>query len=398
MIPALDCSLSVTNQEVTIHHSLLAASLSGTADSRVKIARITDTSVTEPTPVQPGALRLTLGGTDDGGDKSETVTIRFAPHQEDQARHAAEAITKARHNELPDPAEPDAGEPLMPGCTGLALAAEFARDNSGELHAVEAAVMSDGHVGQPIAIDSAQALAQAIPESGILVAHNAQLVINELLRAGLISSPQAFACTLALSRAVVPDAPQHGLPRLAEELEVTGSPAQQVAGVFIALARRVQATGSPQDIFADQGLDLGHVDPEKHTVYPVLVHAEDPTTASEKKRPSPAPWSAVATPDTVPKPNPDADPDGLLYDQTVVLTGDFSPFDKGRLWSGMAERGATVAKNVTKKTTVLVIGEWKSTTSKEKRARELIEKGQDIQLWSAAELYTALGLDEEPPF
>ena len=37
-------------------------------------------------------------------------------------------------------------------------------------------------------------------------------------------------------------------------------------------------------------------------------------------------------------------------------------------------------------------------TSKEKRARELMDKGQDIEIWSAEKLLDALGLNEQPPF
>ncbi|WP_255372648.1 hypothetical protein [Corynebacterium sp. CNJ-954] len=62
----------------------------------------------------------------------------------------------------------------------------------------------------------------------------------------------------------------------------------------------------------------------------------------------------------------------------------------------IAEAGATVGKNVTKKTTLLVIGEWGSVTSKEKRARELKDKGQDITLWSFDELLSALGKSRRP--
>ena len=57
-----------------------------------------------------------------------------------------------------------------------------------------------------------------------------------------------------------------------------------------------------------------------------------------------------------------------------------------------------MGKNVTKKTTVLVVGEWATVTSKEKRARELQDKGQDIQIWQADQLLEALELNEQPPF
>ena len=53
-----------------------------------------------------------------------------------------------------------------------------------------------------------------------------------------------------------------------------------------------------------------------------------------------------------------------------------------------------MGKNVTKKTTVLVVGEWATMTSKEKRARELNDKGQDIQIWPADKLLEVLGLSE----
>ena len=100
----------------------------------------------------------------------------------------------------------------------------------------------------------------------------------------------------------------------------------------------------------------------------------------------------------MPKPNEDADPNGPLFGQHVTLTGDFDPFDKGTLWNGIAERGGQAAKSVTKKTTILVLGTWATKTSKEKKAEELIAKGQDIQLWPKDKLLAELGLDEEPPF
>lgn len=95
---------------------------------------------------------------------------------------------------------------------------------------------------------------------------------------------------------------------------------------------------------------------------------------------SPAPWAKVATPDEVPETNEEADIDGPIYGQTVCVTGDVEPYDKGEVWDMIASRGGVVAKNVTKKTTMLIVGEWHSMTSKEKRARELQDKGQDLQI------------------
>ena len=94
----------------------------------------------------------------------------------------------------------------------------------------------------------------------------------------------------------------------------------------------------------------------------------------------------------MPEPDAQADPNAPLYGEHVTLTGEFEPHDKGELWDAIAKQGAQVGKNVTKKTTILVVGEWSSVTSKEKRARELQEKGQDIQIWQAPKLLEVLGL------
>ena len=120
--------------------------------------------------------------------------------------------------------------------------------------------------------------------------------------------------------------------------------------------------------------------------------ASEPASGGKAKRSAP-PWQAVATPDTIPDPNPKADPDSALYGENVTLTGDFEPYDKGELWAGIAHHGGQVGKNVTKKTTILVTGEWATMTSKEKRARELQDKGQEIQIWTAEQLFDALGYE-----
>ena len=68
------------------------------------------------------------------------------------------------------------------------------------------------------------------------------------------------------------------------------------------------------------------------------------------------------------------------------------------MWSKIAERGGQVGKNVTKKTTILVVGQWATKTSKEKRAEELQSNGQDIAIWQSDKLLEELQLDEAPPF
>ena len=125
--------------------------------------------------------------------------------------------------------------------------------------------------------------------------------------------------------------------------------------------------------------------------------AAAPTSSSTKKTPKKsgnrrAPWDRVATPDKVPEQNTEADVDGPVFGETVVITGDVDPYSKGEVWDMLADAGAIVAKNVTKKTTLLILGEWATVTSKEKRARELQEQGQELAIWTFEELLQKLGV------
>lgn len=286
-----------------------------------------------------------------------------------------------------------------------------------------------------------------------LVAHNAQFDASALRDASIASGvdvPQLmFACTLAQARATKLDVANHRLPTLAEHFGVAldnhhdaGDDAYACAGIMVGLARQASYEGSLMGFVHDAGFALGSIDSDRVT--PVLrdrsgamralqvqkvrgggmsaavdavtqpqgnnqgdspssdAHAGEswegvpPATSSAggaKQQRSAPPWQAVATPDTIPDPNPKADPDSQLYGENVTLTGDFEPYDKGELWAGIAHLGGQVGKNVTKKTTILVTGEWATMTSKEKRARELQDKGQVIQIWSADQLLDALGYE-----
>ena len=275
-----------------------------------------------------------------------------------------------------------------------------------------------------------------------LVAHNAQFdasALRDACKASDVEVPQMlFACTLAQARATKLDVANHRLPSLAEHFGVelanhhdACEDAAACAGVMVGLARAAGHTGSLMSFVHDSGFTLGSIDEARVT--PVLrdrsgagraIQAEKAdqggvaaaveataapresnqagpakrTSQSKSSGSKPAPWQSVATPDTVPEPNPKADPNAALYGEHVTLTGEFEPHDKGELWAKIADQGGQVGKNVTKKTTVLVVGEWATVTSKEKRARELMEKGQDIQIWPAHQLLEVLGLGEQPPF
>lgn len=113
--------------------------------------------------------------------------------------------------------------------------------------------------------------------------------------------------------------------------------------------------------------------------------AQEESSSAGGARRSPAPWAKVATPDVAPEPNPDADIDHPLFGQVICVTGDVEPYSKGDVWNMIADHGASVSKSVTKKTTMLIVGEWATVTSKEKRAKELQAKGQDIAIVSFEE-------------
>lgn len=280
-----------------------------------------------------------------------------------------------------------------------------------------------------------------------LVAHNAQFDASALRDASRAVGREVpnlmFGCTLAQSRAAKLEVANHRLPTLARHFGVAldkphdaCEDAAACAGILVGLARRAGHTGNLMDFVHSTGFTMGVIAADRVT--PVLrdrsgaaraMQAKSATGAAviprgsnqhdtgharsgddadanaraasdpqERQRRGPAPWQSVATPDTIPDPAPDADPDSPLYGHNVTLTGEFEPFDKGRLWAGIAEQGGQVGKNVTKKTTILVTGEWATVTSKEKRARELQSKGQDIDIWPAERLLSVLGLDAEPPF
>lgn len=293
-----------------------------------------------------------------------------------------------------------------------------------------------------------------------LVAHNAQFDATALQRACQASGtePQQahFGCSLALARAANLEVRNHRLPTVAEHLGVELSQhhdacadAAAAAGIVVALARRAHLSGDLTTVCHEMGFAMGEL--RDSGVYPVLRHStktrgdvnlgavpgpaaqargsKDPagtagsaessepvangSTASsaesgsagdsgnskQRRQGSRPRWDKVATPETIPDPNPDADPRGPLFQQHITLSGDFEDFDKGELWDAIAAQGGIIGKNVTKKTTILAVGSWDKKTSKQRRAEELQAKGQAIEIWSAQQLLDHLDLSAlRPPF
>lgn len=254
-----------------------------------------------------------------------------------------------------------------------------------------------------------------------VVAHNARFDFTALSRAcraeGIPAPKLNFACTYMWARQMQLGLPNLKLPTLAEAAGASlenhhDATADAVACAEVALwLMEQQRATSVADLSQKVSLSLGQIgsgrvrmvryDPSGVTSTGAGTNAgtgagaQSGSSAPSRRPRRNAKWDAAKTPDTIPDPNPDADPSGLLYQQRVTLTGDFAPYDKGFLWDKIAFAGANINKGVTKKTTILVAGPWDSVTSKEKRARQLQAEGQEIQIWTEKELFTALGLNPE---
>lgn len=257
-----------------------------------------------------------------------------------------------------------------------------------------------------------------------VIAHNAKFDFTALKRgcaaAGIDVPDVAYACTYEWARRVGLQVENYRLATLAREAGAADfahhdacDDAVACAEVALWLMREHpgdEPTLNPVKYTENLGMEMGmlfgtRLVPMRTTGRSQVGgagagrrHAGNRGRSGGAARDRRAKWDAVKAPDVIPAKNEDADPNGLLYGQRVTLTGDFAPYDKGRLWELIADAGADINKGVTKKTTILVAGPWDSMTSKEKKAREYKEQGQNIEIWDEKQLFTVLGLEEEPPF
>lgn len=462
MTQAHNATLTVSNDTITMMRSELSAALYRGDESRtvstIDIADITGISATEPTTLECGFV--VLHGTDMSvtfppGQASTKALQAFITDIRDaqQGNAPAEgavaglnfvAIAIESTGNVEKNTEENTKDNANAEGTAQANADGTASYNNVlRVHTVE---YTDGQANteKTWSLEEFAHHVQNSPEladgSTPIVAHNGFYQAAQLHRAlAATHATFTYACTLALARNASTHATikvrDHELDTIAQALDVaTNKPASTESAaaaayatgeILVALALREHHRGSVAELYAANNFALGKVHGDTHL--PVLRtdlselagggaqstgsnaqagQSGQQASTSEKVGKSaaksgggqPAPWQAVATPDTVPEANQNADSDHPLFGEHVTLTGEFEPYDKGRLWSDIAERGAQIGKNVTKKTTILVVGEWAKKTSKEKRAEELNEKGQGIAIWPASKLLHVLGLDEEPPF
>ncbi|AFR10933.1 exonuclease domain-containing protein [Nocardiopsis alba] len=233
---------------------------------------------------------------------------------------------------------------------------------------------------------------------GPLVAHNAAFDMGALRQAsahiGHDLPALEYACTLAMSRRTW-GLPDHRLPTVCAHIghdiahhHRAEDDAEAAARIMIAAMERYGTTSLPEALRA-AGLP-GHRTEPFLAGSAATVPVPPTSTAGEGRFER---WQRAAqTP--LPEPSPDADPNGPLFGRTVCVSGDVAGMDKTEVWKRVAEAGGRPAKNVTKKTDVLVVGssDHGGKTSKHRQAETYIAKGQRIDIIDGRELLTRLGL------
>ncbi|WP_017580191.1 exonuclease domain-containing protein [Nocardiopsis valliformis] len=236
-------------------------------------------------------------------------------------------------------------------------------------------------------------------QGGALVAHNAPFDMGALRQAcahtGQALPAFDYACTLALSRRTW-ELPDHRLPTVCAHVghQITqhhraDADAEAAAHIMIAAMLRY-GTSSLPELSRAAGLRLGRLEAIQPVAVPVAAPVVPAAPATEDRY---GRWQRAAQ-SPLPEPSPDADPAGPLYGRTVCVSGDLRAMDKPEVWKRIAEAGGQPAKNVTKKTDVLVVGDSDhgGKTSKHKQAETYIAKGQSIDIITETELVARLGM------
>jgi DNA polymerase-3 subunit epsilon len=243
----------------------------------------------------------------------------------------------------------------------------------------------------------------------LLVAHNAAFDLG-VIRSGLEVSELAgpaydYACTVILSRRSY-SLVSYSLPFVAEAAGVplqhhhdAVEDARACAGIMIDIAAR-NGAGSIAEVLTSLELPASRME--------AYVPGQGPlskATLAERDRQlagitgsGPAGWSGWPEEGSNPPPNLEADPAHPLFGQTVVFTGNLG-MPRQQAKSRAAELGASPASNVTRKTTVLVVGDGFSAadlksgrvTAKARRVLELHSRGQQIEVLSEGEFLQMVG-------
>lgn len=233
--------------------------------------------------------------------------------------------------------------------------------------------------------------------SRTLVVHNAAFdiyALRDACWAEEVPHPAlTYADTLVMARremALI----SYRLPIVAEALGVAlpehhraEDDAAACAGIMLAIAQRREAA-SVQEVADRLRVRLGRLNPDGESnvscyAGPIGGHGGGP-------RPD------------APGANPNADPEHPLYGQVMVFTGALA-LTRTEAWDWAASVGAQPEENVTKRTTILIVGNGfqgesmaEFQTGKAKKALALLEKGQQIEVMTEEQFMEALGDSPSP--
>lgn len=239
--------------------------------------------------------------------------------------------------------------------------------------------------------------------SDVIVAHNAAFdlgVIRSALEVSALAGPAwDYACTVVLSRKSY-SLPSYSLPFVAEAAGVpllnhhdAVEDARACAGIMIDIARRYDAH-TVEDVLGSHSLALSRAEPYA----PGVDELSKATRTALGRSTSATGWSGWPEEGENPHANAQADPRHPLYGQTVVFTGSLG-ISRPQAKERAARLGAQPASAVTRRTTVLVVGDGfvasdlrnGRVTGKARRVLELHERGQAIEVLSEAEFLQMTG-------
>lgn len=229
-------------------------------------------------------------------------------------------------------------------------------------------------------------------ENNVVVAHNTSFDMyalkDALDGAGLPIPVFDYYCTLRISRKAFPGSYSYSLPNICEFIDIpfghhhrAGGDAAGCAEVFLKSLEALQV-----DEIADLEERLlirkGRFDGTNHF----------PQKQKDSYKPKGNLLKDVVGDELK------FDENNYFYGKAVCFTGAFSFGVRKDLLQAVADIGGSPMNSVTRTTNVLVVGEQdykkvgeSGMSSKQKKAMELIQKGQDLEIMSESEFLTAFG-------
>ncbi|WP_169813211.1 exonuclease domain-containing protein [Nocardia jejuensis] len=226
-----------------------------------------------------------------------------------------------------------------------------------------------------------------------LVAHNAgfdsSAIREACTQSGIIAPDWDFSCSLAMSRRHL-DLESYRLPSVADALGIELLTHHDAAADAAASAEIVLALAAQTGARSLGELErTGYLRPPRRRETPRSPRADRPV------RNYSFPREELVMPEVS-----GTDPAHALYGHTIVFTGNLASLTRQQAWDAIAACGATPARNVTRRTTALVIGDSfvgddpaAFTTTKARRVHQLRNRGQHIDVIDEQRLLVLLERD-----